>query len=290
MTAENSKRWNKGKIAYSAVAVLVFIIWVVCLYGIGGSAEEKITVPYIIMGDSIYGECRDETSIPALLSEKLGGTVFNAAFGGTCMGRDDEEKRLANTKDCLSMHALSQAIATGDFDVQQTVRSREAATEYFEALINDMERIDFEEVEILFIGHGINDYHSGTMIYDEAAPYDPYTFTGALRCAVETLREKYPDMRIILLTPPYTWYPHQSAEELTCEEYNLGGGVLEDYVNAEIAVARELGVEVIDLYHDFLPHETWSDWQIYSRDGLHPNAEGNKLIAEEIYQYLQSAK
>lgn len=290
MTEKNRKKWDKGKSAYSVIAVWVFLAVVVLFFPNRQGGGEQITVPYVIMGDSIYGECRDETSISALLTEKLGGTVFNGAFGGTCLGRFDQEKRLANTKDCLSMHAFAQSMVTGDFGVQQTVRSREAVTEYFDVLIDEMERIDFAAVEILFIGHGVNDYHSGTLIYDENIPDDPYTFTGALRSTVKLLREKYPDMRIILLTPPYTWYPYQDAEELTCEEYNLGGGVLEDYVNAEIAVARELGVEVIDLYHDFFPHEQWSDWQIYSRDGLHPNSEGNKLIAEEIYRYLQSVK
>ena len=290
MAAENKWKWEKSKIVYSVVAVLVFVVLFVLTYGDRRVTEENITVPYIIMGDSIYGECRDETSIPALLSERLGQTVFNGAFGGTCMGRFDKEGRLANTKDCLSMHALSQAIVTGDFGIQQTVRSREAVTEYFDGLINDIECIDFEEVEILFIGHGINDYHNGSLIENEDAPYDPYTFTGALRSTIGALREKYPDLRIILLTPPYTWYPYQDAHELTCEEYNLGGGILEDYVNAEIALAQELEVEVIDLYHDCFPHGQWSDWQIYSRDGLHPNTEGNKLIAEEIYQYLQATK
>lgn len=290
MAEKNCKKWDKGKITYWVIAVLIFVVLVVLCFPNRQSRENQITVPYLIMGDSIYGECRDETSIPALLTNMLGGTVFNGAFGGTCLGRFDEEKRLANIKDCLSMHAFSQAIVTGDFGVQQTVRSREAVTEYFDALIDDMEWINYEAVEILFIGHGINDYHSGTPIFREDAPNDPYTFTGALRSTIQTLRDKYPDLRIILLTSPYTWYPYQDVEELTCEEYNLGGGVLEDYVNAEIAVAQELGVEVIDLYHDFFPHEQWSDWQIYSRDGLHPNKEGNKLIAEKIYQYLQSAK
>lgn len=290
MAGMNRKKRNKETIAYSVTAVLVFVLLFVLTFRDRGEAQEKITVPYVIMGDSIYGECRDETSIPALLSEKLGGTVFNGALGGTSMGRLDEEMRLANTKDCLSMQALSQAIVTEDFGIQQTVRSREAVTEYFEQAINELERIDFEAVEILFIGHGVNDYHNGTVIYDEAAPYDPYTFTGALRGTIEMLREKYPDMRIILLTPPYTWYPYQQPPELTCEEYNLGGGVLEDYVNAEIGLARSMDVEIIDLYHDFYPHEQWSDWQIYSRDGLHPNAEGNKLIADKIYEYLQETK
>lgn len=287
MTTGNIQKWAKRIIGYGMLAVGLFFL----LTGAKRQgAQEPISVPYLMMGDSVYGECRDETSIPALLSEKLGGRVYNGALGGTCMGRFDTEMRLANTKDCLSMHALSASIVTGDFGVQQTVRSRESVTEYFEQTINELECIDFEQVEILFIGHGVNDYHCGTPIYDEEDIRNPYTFTGALRSIVETLREKYPDLRIILLTPTYTWYPYKDLPELTCEEYNLGGGVLEEYVNAEIALAGSLGVEVLDLYHDLYPHENWSDWQIYSRDGLHPNAEGNKLIADRIYQYLQDTK
>lgn len=290
MVAKKEKKWDKKTIAYGMVAVLLFGLLFVLTYDGGWKKQETIQVPYVIMGDSIYGECRDETSIAALLSEKLGGTVYNGALGGTSMGRLDSEMRLASTKDCLSMHAFSQSIVTGDFGVQQTVRSRESATEYFEQTINELECIDFEQVEILFIGHGLNDYHGGMPIYEEDETGNPYTFTGALRSTLETLQGKYPDMRIILLTPTYTWYIYQDIPELTCEEYNLGGGVLEDYVDAEIALARSMGIEVIDLYHDFYPHESWSDWQIYTRDGVHPNEEGNKVIAEKIYQYLQEAE
>lgn len=288
MAAEGKKKLDKRTIAYGLLGVVFFGLLFALTYGKRQGEQEPIIVPYVIMGDSVYGECRDETSIPALLSGKLGGTVYNGALGGTRMGRMD--MRLANTIESLSMHALSRSIVSGDFGPQQTVRNREAATEYFERTIDELERIDFEQVEILFIGHGVNDYHSGSVIYNEEAPNNPYTFTGALRSTVEVLREKFPRMRIILLTPTYTWYPYQELPELTCEEYNLGGGFLEEYVNAEIALAESMGVEVIDLYHDFYPHEQWSDWQIYTRDGLHPNAEGNKLIAERIYQYLQATE
>jgi len=282
------KRINKRTIAYGLLGILGFVLLFVFTYDNRQGEQEPIIVPYVIMGDSVYGECRDETSIPVLLSEKLGGTVYNGALGGTRMGRGDV--RLANTADRLSMHALSRSIVSGDFGVQQTVRSREAMTEYFEQTINEMERIDFEQVEILFIGHGVNDYHTGTPIYDEENPDNPNTFTGAIRSIIEVLQERYPQIRIVLLTPTYTWYPYQEAPELTCEEYNLGGGILEEYVNAEIRLAESMGVDVIDLYHDLYPHEQWSDWQIYSRDGLHPNAEGNKLIAEKVYEYLQATK
>ncbi len=284
---ENSRKQNRDKIIYGILALLLFGILFV-LTNDRSEKQERTTASIVMLGDSILGECRDETSIPAILSEMLSEKVFNGGLGGTSMGRLDGERRLAYTKDCLTMQALSQAIVADDFGPQQTVRIREHATQYFEETINELEKIDFESVDILFIGHGVNDYHSGAKIANEEDPYDVYTFIGALRSAVEALQERYPDLRIILLTPTYSWYVYYEDAEQTCENNDFGGGVLEDYVNAEIALAESLGVEVIDFYHDFYPHGQWSDWQLYTNDGLHPNEASRRRIAETIYAYLET--
>lgn len=280
------QRITKRIILNWGIAIFLFgVLPGICFCGVWKEKADS-SVAVVMMGDSIVGECRDNTSIPAVLAEMLDQKVINGGLGGTSMGRLDTEGRPAYTKDCLSMHALAQSIATSDFGVQQTVFSRESATLYFEATINTLEQIDFEAVDILFIGQGINDYHAGIPISDEEDLYDEYTFTGALRSTVEILRRSYPKLRIILLTPTYSWYPFYEKPEQTCENNDFGGGVLEDYVNAEIGLAKELGVEVIDLYHDFYPHEVWSEWELYTRDGLHPNEAGRQLIAEAIYNYV----
>lgn len=247
--------------------------------------EEKRQAQIAVLGDSILGIVRDETSVTAKLEEKLGKPVFNGALGGTCLSRMDLEKRLGYTKDALSLAGLSKAIAAGDFGVQQTVRIRESATEYFAEAIDEMEALDFSQVEILLIGHGLNDYHGGARLYNEPEkPYDEYTFTGALRSSLTSIKRAYPEMRIILVTPTYSWY---TVQGLTCEELDAGYGVLEDFVEAEKQVARELGVEVIDLYHDFYPHESWEDMTRYTDDGLHPNEAGREKIAGYLADYLK---
>lgn len=278
--------WKNDKGIYWVCSLFLFGLLFGVTYQDRTTAQEPETARIVLFGDSIMGECRDETSVSALLSEQLGETVFNGALGGTCMGRQDESRRLAFTKDSMSMQSLSQSIVTDDFGVQQTVRIRENATEYFDRTIDALDRMDFYDVDILFISHGINDYHAGIPIDNEEDPYDVYTFNGALRSVIGSIQKKYPHIRIILITPLYSWYPYHEIPELTCEEYDLGGGILEDYVEAEILTARSMGVEIIDLYHDFLPHEQWSDWEKYSRDGLHPNEAGRSLIAARIYEYL----
>lgn len=65
-----------------------------------------------------------------------------------------------------------------------------------------------------------------------------------------------------------------------------GGNCDDATVGSELAecvrsLGEELGVEVIDLYSLTEGHSEWFS------DGLHPNAEGNRAIAEEITKYVK---
>lgn len=277
----------QGKTLYGIVAAVLFVILLLLLFP-GDREYQRIPYDVVFLGDSVYGLCRDETSIAAKLQDKTGLKCYNGGLGGTVLGRADEERRLGYTKDSISVAGLVRSFAVKDFGVQRTVHIRESATDYFEDTLGDLGQIDFDQVKILFIGSGLNDYHSGNPIESTADPYNPYdeyTYCGAIRSIVKELREAYPELRIIFITPPYTWY---TIPELTCEEYDLGGGVLEDYVNAEIGLCQALDVEVIDIYHDYYPHETWDDLYLYTDDGLHPNEAGREKIAQTIAEYLDN--
>lgn len=274
----------KGKTGYGIVAAALFLLLLVLFFP---GDREYLRVPYdvVFLGDSVYGLCRDETSIAARVQDKTGLKCYNGGLGGTVLGRADAERRLGYTKDSVSAAGLVRSFVVKDFGVQRTVHVREPATDYFEDTLGDLGQIDFDQVQILFIGSGLNDYHAGNPIESTENPYDEYTYCGAIRSIVKELRDAYPDLRIIFITPPYTWY---TVPELTCEEYDLGGGVLEDYVNAELGICRALDVEVIDIYHDFYPHDTWEDLYLYTDDGLHPNEAGREKIAQAIAEYLDN--
>lgn len=277
----------KRKTLYSVAAAVLFVVLLVLFFP-GDREYQRIPYDVVFLGDSVYGLCRDETSIAAKLQEKTSLKCYNGGLGGTVLGRADTERRLGYTKDSISAAGLVRSFVVKDFGVQRTVHIREAATDYFEDTLGDLGQIDFDQVKILFIGSGLNDYHSGNPIESTADPYNPYdeyTYCGAIRSIVKELREAYPDLRIIFITPPYTWYTEPG---LTCEEYDLGGGVLEDYVNAEIRLCEALNVEVIDIYHDYYPHDTWDDLYLYTDDGLHPNEAGREKIAQTIAEYLDN--
>lgn len=275
---------NKKTIIYAMIAVLVFFAVFVLTFSRRTPEKNYQQVQLVAFGDSVFGEVRDGTGIPDQVAELLGMSFCNGAFGGTQAARGDREYRLDYGKDAFSLVGLSKSVYAEDFGVQQTIRLKESSTDYFEEVIDELALIDFSKVEVILIQHGLNDFYAGVPIRNAEDPYDEYTFSGALRTALKLLRKSCPKAEIVLVTPTYTW---NFREELTCEEFDAGCGTMEDYLAAEREVAQEFGIEVIDLYHNFFPHKQWSDWELYTRDGLHPNEAGREMIAERICDCLQ---
>ena len=107
---------------------------------------------------------------------------------------------------------------------------------------------------------------------------------GALRSGLRNITEKYPDAQILIVSPTYSWFLNTGN---TCETIQYGGNYLEEYVIGIELVAEEFGIDFIDIYHDFYPHEKYDDWSLYTSDGLHPNEEGRKLITDAIVDYMK---
>lgn len=281
------KKCDGKSILYGVIGALLFVLLFGAAFHGNRGAEKQQQAEIVVFGDSIFGLIRDETAVSAKLQELLGRPVYNAALGGTGMARQESGRRMDYAKNSLSLAGLTRAVRTDDFGVQHATRLQESNMEYFRDTLEGLEAVDFQTVEIVLIQQGINDYHAGIPMDNPEDPYDEYTFLGAFRSGVSYLREVNPELRIVLVTPTYAWY---RLTGLTCEEADQGGGLLEAYVEAEIREAEKLGIEVIDVYHDFYPHETWEDWEVYTWDGLHPNEAGREMLAQRIAETLSKDK
>ena len=100
---KNSSR--KRKILYSVTAAALFELLLVLFFP-GDREYQRIPYDVVFLGDSVYGLCRDETSIAAKLQEKTGLKCYNGGLGGTVLGRADAERRLGYTKDSISAAGL----------------------------------------------------------------------------------------------------------------------------------------------------------------------------------------
>lgn len=277
------------KIIYGIGGVLIMLALAALIFSTGYGADNPAEL--LFLGDSIVGQYRDETSIPALVAGELETTVVNGAFGGTTMSFQNREYRDAYYRDSLAFPALATAIAANDFGAQQTIRTRDYPTGHFPAVVDELDAVDLSAVRAVIISYGVNDYTAGSPIRNPENPDDPYTMEGAMRMGIKRLRQAYPELRIIFISPTYCWFLNTMGSTYdTCETSDCGGGLLEEYVEAQRLTAEECGVEFIDLYHEYYPHTVYDDWQLYTEDGMHPNEAGRQKIAHTLAVYLQTGQ
>ena len=135
---------------------------------------------------------------------------------------------------------------------------------------------DIPEADLISIFMGTNDYGHDTPL-GTIDDIGDTSFYGALNVIIPSLQAKHPDSRIVFVTPLHRY----GFGGLNFDyEKNGAGFTLQDYVDAVIKVCRRYSVPVIDLYSiSGLNPSLAVIRNTYMPDGLHPNANGHKYIA-----------
>ena len=267
-------------------AILALAAFGVLVLGVKNYARgTDMSYQVVCLGDSNLGNYRDETGVTSLLEKNINKKVLNGAFGGTTMAYIGKEK--TRYSGLFSLYNLSVSICNKNFAIQKSelaIVAKRDKIGYFGETLDELSQVDFSTVEILIIEHGINDYLGGVPVSNDEDKWDRDTFSGALRTSLKLLKETYPELRIILVTPTFCAVPDENGLFRDCNKYSYGGGYLEEYVEAELKVAKEMGVEVIDDYH--LSGITADNFEEYLLDGLHLNEKGRKIIADLWIEYI----
>ena len=149
------------------------------------------------------------------------------------------------------------------------------------------ERMDKDFDAVVVFG-GTNDFGHGTIPLGKMGDTDVYTFYGAVRTLCLYLIKNFPDKPIVFMTPL-----HRLNEELDynkrIEEGNPNARPLSDFVNAIKEVCELFSIPVLDMFRDSgMPARVWAWCERYMPDGLHPNDEGQKLIAHKLQKFLEN--
>ncbi len=284
------KRMKKKDIIRYTVALVCVALLMVVIFR---KEEKALQYDIVMLGDSVLGNTWGEVSVDTVLAQRLGKTVFNGAFGGSSMSVPTQRLWGSFSGMEWCMVKLAEAIAYEDWKSQAAVMRYADSfrdvnlqvLDYFGERMNQLMQIDFSKVEILLMEHGTNDYNNGKRLDNPEDLYDVTTFGGALRYSLRLLQEKYPDLRIVLVSPTYCALGENKDKQ--CYNTSYGeGSILDAYVELERQIAEEFSVEWIDAYHG---SGIWEDnMHIYMHDGLHPSTEGHGMIGNMIADYLEA--
>ena len=287
----NDSRGKLISVIAGAIVSAVLIAVSVIILNAGQGYRQGYDV--VIFGDSIVANEQDETSVASMLSAKTGLSVGDFSFGGTMMAYNAANGSIGSSGNFLCMAAISRALLADDFSVQINAHVSDPATEFFPERIEELTHLDLKESDIVIIEHCINDYHCAIPIGDADSDSE-YTYCGALRMSVDHIRRINPDIRIILVSPTEKWMP----DGVNASDYSYGGGILDEYVEAQRMMAEELGVEYISMYElyerevssfgDEVTEEAVTGFK-YTVDGTHPNYYGRYVISDLLADYLGGA-
>lgn len=231
-------------------------------------------------GDSIFGNKRPPTDISTKLAEITGATVYNLGFGGCRMCRDN------GPWDAFAMYQLANAIASNDFSIQDAVdvSSVSGMPSYFGETRTLLKSIDFNNVDIITIAYGTNDFTSGRQLDSTSDMKNIIFFGGALRHSIETILTAYPHLKIFICGQTYRFWMDSSNEFIDDSDThtNSNGNTLIDYINKTKEIANEYHIPFIDNYFDLGINKFNRSHWFPSNDGTHHNELGGKLIAEHM--------
>lgn len=198
-------------------------------------------------------------------------------------GTSSEEKRFTNLL-AAQYDILARNYGIGGTRIaNQSVPSVEPRWDL--DFVSRVEEMDPDADAVVVFG-GTNDFGHGDAPIGQMSDRTNDTFYGGLHVLYESLITKYPEAKIVVLTPLHR-----------CNEDNLRGdgnkeqdvAVLKTYVEIIREVAEYYSLPVLDLFAaSGLQPKVPVIQEKYVPDGLHPNDAGHVILAEKIGNFLKN--
>lgn len=234
---------------------------------------EKEIIRILVLGDSIWGNYRDETGVAAKVKEYIGqlgheAVVYNAAIGGTRATLDPEDNQYEFGPASESSLAKMVSIMNGNTSVD--LLEGKAAYEDMKQALEVLGEIDY-----VIVAYGMNDFLNQVPINNSDAPWTG--FGTALNNGILGIRSVCSQADIMIVAPTYASY-------FSIPIQNMGEKALYNYASVACDVAKGANTLCVDAYNNMGIDAYNADE--YLEDGVHLNEKGRDLYARNIVSCL----
>lgn len=143
------------------------------------------------------------------------------------------------------------------------------------------------DADVVILWHGTNDWYWGAEVGNRFSESD-LTYCGAIRNAVNKIRDAAPLCKIIMPTPLFRLQAPDCCHYVR-EAYdnpNKRGYTQKDYYDAVMDMSEEMCFSVVDLRR--LTNFSRQSMTVYQPDGIHPSEAGCEVVASLIYKHILS--
>lgn len=218
-------------------------------------------------------------------------TVYNCSIGGSYMATECPQFTTEQPWDAFSLYWMS--LMTTDIQARDYYGAAmdalgEDAPDEIAEVRKTLSEIDFNKVDVIAIMYDGTDYLMGHPVSD-ASDYTPIQqFVPHLEHALDIFLENHPNVRIIVLSPPYAFSDQldENGDYISSDiyVYEESKETLSRYAIMEYHLcADEKRVTFIDNIYGTFNEDEAKD---YLTDNLHLNVEGRRKIAERFISAL----
>lgn len=291
-------RWNKGKdlVIDEDERESGFNIESMDYYSRFDPTEDYVDdgeLNIVIMGDDFLCQYNDETGIPALIKEATGGNVTTLALEGQTISNIASSYSMDETRDSFNLLLTLVQLCggdSGDFSLSEAALEYIDDNEKYRTYMEQCKTIDLDDVDVLIIMLGQNDYILGRKCYldqdaDEKDNYDLSNMTVTLSRSLSTVKERFPNLQVIMASPSMMKTADKNGNLVGADTVNNGYAYYGNYISGIAGMSQLNCVTFVDNY--LLPDFNPDNYEEYLEpNGLYPNEKARKMIADHIVENL----
>lgn len=254
----------------------------------GTFPEDDGVMTVLCLGNAPFADDKDSPDNPCnLFAEATGATVYNCAIADSYMTSYNYTFQwIGYPMDAFSFYWLTTVFATDNrWIVEEAYKNMEVPEDLRES-VETLQNLDFRTVDVIYIMYDGSDYMEGRPVYNINNSIDIQTFVGAMAAGIELIRENYPWIRIIVMSPTYAFGVEEDGSYISSDIKVYGDYKLSTYVIEESYTAETLEVSFVDCFYGGIHEDIAPDYLI---DNIHLNADGKALVAKRMEEALQKS-
>lgn len=244
-----------------------------------GKPDDGITTIFCF-GNSPFADNGEKNGLAKAIAKRYDATVINCAFPNSYQSVKFVEDGNEFIENGISLYHVTSALLNGDFSKVDEAASQ--LSNEVQAKAEYIKTVDLATADMIVIMYDLSDYIDHRPATDPGDPENLLTYTGSLQASVKAIQEKYPYIRIVVLSTP--------ACGKTIDNYyvdgdihDLGNGTLTDYLGHEVATATTCGISFIDTYFGVINVENRDQYLV---DDYHLNEAGCNALADRLQKLI----
>lgn len=231
-------------------------------------------------GNSTFADNGDNNQLAKAIGKRYNANVINCGFPGSYQSVKFVEEGDEFPENGISLYHVTNALVNNDFS--EVDKAAEELSSEVQDKADYLKTVDLSLADMVVIMYDLSDYIDHRPVTDPNDPENLLTFTGSLQASVKMIQEKYPYIRIVVLSIP--------ACGKTIDDYyvdgdihDLGNGTLTDYLGHESNTATSCGISFIDTYFGVINVENRDQYLV---DDYHLNEDGCNALADRLQKLI----